>query len=168
MPVPLCQPFAQQSERPFAVTAEHGIVDTCQERGAVVQGWRHRDVVVVEAAGHMVEVELIEDGVLPVACHRLQILLLVFAALPEQPAQVGALGQGVAVDGIVNVVASHLVAVIADGCHVDALAGLQPYLPVVPGHAGDDVVVSQLPALAHVRVLYPDVRVLSRERYLAN
>ena len=57
-------------------------------------------------------------------------------------------------------VAAHLVAVLADRHHVDALAGLQRQRPVVLGHAGHYVVVRQRPVGTDVTVFYPDVIVL--------
>ena len=61
-------------------------------------------------------------------------------------------------------VAAQGIKVIVYRHHVDTLAGLQGDVPVVLGHAGDDMVVGELPVGAHVAILNPDVGILGSER----
>ena len=98
----------------------------------------------------MVQVELVEDGVAPVTGHRLPVFATVVGTLCKEPAQVGALSQAVAVDGFVNTVAAHLIVAVAHGGDVDALTRFKADVPVVAGHAGDDMVVSEMPGRGHV------------------
>ena len=105
---------------------------------------------------------------LPVGSHRRQILTLELTPLGKQPSQVSPLCQGVAVNRLVDTIAAHLVVVVADGSDVDALAGVQTNVPVVAGHARDDVVAGQMPGGRHVGVLNPDIRILLGEFRLAD
>ena len=67
------------------------------------------------------------------------------------------------VETVVDVVAAHGVVVGAHGHDVETLARFEPHRPVIVGHAGDDVVVGELPACADAAVLHPDVGVLLSE-----
>ena len=125
-------------------------MNPCHDGRTAVDGWRQCDAVLMETACGVVKVQLVEDAVLIVAGQHGEVLAQEFVALLEESSEVGTLGQCIAVDGVVNVVVPHLVVFVAHGCNVYAFARLQLDLPVVSWHAGNDVVVCQLPTLSHV------------------
>ena len=67
------------------------------------------------------------------------------------------------VEAVVDAIAAHHYLLFPNGHHIDALAGLQRQVPVVTGHTRNDVIVAQLPMLADITVLHPDIRVLLGE-----
>ena len=143
-------------------------MDAGHQRGIGGQGRRQWYLLLPELLGGVVQVELVEHGVAPVAGQCLPVVAAEGAALLKEAAQVGALGQGVAVDGLVDAVAAHLVVAFAHGGDVDTLAGGERDVPVVARHAGDDVVARQVPAGGHVGVLNPYILVLLGERHLGD
>ena len=158
--------FLQQRKRPLAVVAEHGVVDARHHRRIVGQRWRQGYVVCLKLTGSVGKVKLVEHRVRPVGGQCRPVLSPETAPLLKEAPQVGTLGQGIAVYGLVDTVAAHLVVALAHGRHVDTLAGLQGDVPVVLGHTGNHVVMAQVPSLAYVRVLYPDITVLLGKGHL--
>ena len=75
-----------------ALSSEHGIVDARHEGCRLCYRGRHGQLQVAELAGSLVEVELVEDAVLPVACHGRPVLGAELTTLGKEPAQVGDVG----------------------------------------------------------------------------
>ena len=160
--------ITQQVKGAFVVATEHGIVDARHQRCRVRDGRGQRQLQLAELTGSVVEVQLVEHAVLPVAGQGRPVLTPERPSLGKEPSQVGTLCHLVAVDGIVYVIAAHLVVAVAHRHHVDALARLQTDVPVVLRHTRHHVVAGQLPARPDVAVLYPDVAVLGSERIVAH
>ena len=78
---------------------------------------------------------------LPVAGQCRPILGTKSLSLSKEATQIGSLGQFVAVDSLIDTVATHLILLLTHWYHVDTFARFQMDIPVVLGYASNDVVV---------------------------
>ena len=159
--------MAEQGEGLVTVATEHGIVDTGHEGGFLRERRRQGDVFLLELRSGISKVELIEDTVAPVVSQGTPVLFTEGLALSKEPTQVCALCQFVAIQGFINAIATDLVAsVLSDRHHIDTLTWRQGDVPVVVRDTRDDMVVGEMPTLANMAVLDPDVAIFLRERNL--
>ena len=102
----------------------------------------------------------------PVTGHRTPVLFTEFTTLGKKPTQVGTFRQLIAVLRLVDTIAAHLIVMLAYRRDIDTLTWLQTDLPVVLGHARNDMVMGQMPPTAHMTILNPYIAVLLGKRNL--
>ena len=159
--------MAEQGEGLVTVATEHGIVDTGHEGGFLRERRRQGDVFLLELRSGISKVELIEDTVAPVVSQGTPVLFTEGLALSKEPTQVCALCQFVAVQGFVNAITTNLGGGTRGNRHdINTLTWCQGDVPIVFWHTGNDMVVGEMPTLANVAVLNPDVAIFLRERNL--
>ena len=143
-------------------------MNACHQRCRIGYGFRHGQLQLFKLAGRIVEVQLIEHRVLPIAGQCRPILLSERTTLGKEPAQVGTLGQLVAVHRLVDAIATDFVITFAHRYHVDTLPRLQRDVPIVLRHARHHIVVSKRPTRTHETVLNPDVVILIGKLVVGN
>ena len=102
----------------------------------------------------------------PVLSQRTPILPTETLTLGKEAMQIGALSKIVAVEGFVDPIATHLIILLTHRHHVDTLTRDQRDIPIILRHTCNDMIVRELPTLAHMTILYPDICILLREAYL--
>ena len=88
----LREPLAQEGEGFIGIIAEHGIMDTCQQRSILRKRLRQRDIHLAIFTGGILQIHLIEHAMLPVLGKQGPILLAESTTLGHQAVHIGLVG----------------------------------------------------------------------------
>ena len=99
----------------------------------------------------------------PVTSQSTPVLLSERCALGEEPAQISPLCQLIAIQRLINTIATYLIVTVTDWHHINTLTWFKADVPIVLGHTCNHMVVGQVPMLTNIGILYPYIRIFFRQ-----
>ena len=138
-------------------------MDTCHQR-CIFRQWRRQwNLFLLELLCCIGQIQLIEHAVAPVTSQSTPILLSKRCALGKEPAQISPFCQLIAIQRLIDTIATYLIVTVTDWHHVDTLTRFETDVPIVLGHTCNHMVVGQVPMLTNIGILYPYVRIFFRQ-----